>query len=148
MQYVEFNLTTIIINEYFTWQWVMGSRICKGILVMFVQGQLAGAVSASMDYRYWAVGIGNCQWANVMGSVQIEYKQYQQIGGNIYCEIQKIHQDPKTLFFIYVCLVIKENENNLSRNLLEYWSQDCLHWQFHSHQILIKKISYVKEFIR
>ena len=83
-----------------------------------------------------------------MGSVQIEYKQYQQIGGNIYCEIQKIHQDPKTLFFIYVCLVIKENENNLSRNLLEYWSQDCLHWQFHSHQILIKKISYVKEFIR
>ena len=49
MQYVEFNLTTIIINEYFTWQWVMGSRICKGILVMFVQGQLAGAVSARMD---------------------------------------------------------------------------------------------------
>ena len=45
-----------------------------------------------------------------MGSVQIEYKQYQQIGGNIYCEIQKIHQDPKTLFSIYVCLVIKENE--------------------------------------
>ena len=103
MEFVEFNLTTIIINEYFTWQWVMGSRICKGILVMFVQGQLAGAVSARMDCRYSAVGIGNCQWANIMGSVQIEYKQYQQIGGNIYCEIQKIYQDPKTLFFIYLC---------------------------------------------
>ena len=80
-----------------------------------------------MGKRQYAVGKDNRQWANVMRSVQIEYKQYKQIGGNIYCEIQKIYQDPKTLFFIYVCLVIKENENNLSRNLLEYWSQDCLH---------------------
>ena len=102
MQYVEFNLATIIINGYFTWQRVMGSRISKGLLVMFVQGQLAGAVGARMDCKYWAVGIGNSQWPNVMWSVQIEYEQYQWIGGNIYCEIQKIYQDPKTPFFIYL----------------------------------------------
>ena len=39
-----------------------------------------------------------------MGSVQIEYKQYQQIGGNIYCEIQKIYQDPKTPVFYLLVL--------------------------------------------
>ena len=77
----------------------MGSRICKGILVMFVQRQLAGAVSASMDCKNWAVGIGNCQWANVMGSVQLEYKQYKQIDENIYCQEQRTYQDPNTPFF-------------------------------------------------
>ena len=39
------------------------------------------------------------QWANVMGSVQLEYKQYKQIGGNIYCQEQRTYQDPNTPFF-------------------------------------------------
>ena len=85
-------------------QWVVGNRqqaVGKGI----------GEKAIGSRKIQQAVGKGNRQWANVMRSAQIEYKQYKQIGGNIYCEIQKIYQDPKTLFFIYVCLVIKENEN-------------------------------------
>ena len=51
------------------------------------------------------------QWANVMGSVQLEYKQYKQIDGNIYCQEQRTYQDPNTPFFrTYLCFEIKENE--------------------------------------